>query len=185
MATNSKLYPLTFTPVLKDYIWGGRNLTRFGRELPPGVTAESWEIAAHENGKTFVDNGPYAGKTLTALLEELGIDLIGRNSAWAMDRGKFPLLIKLLDANRPLSVQVHPNDAYALANEGNELGKTEMWVVLHAEREAQLMLGVKKGTTRDKFKQAILDGRLEPYLHSFPVKAGDHVHVHNMKTKRW
>ena len=175
MSKNNKLYPLTFTPVLKDYIWGGRNLTRFGRDLPPGVTAESWEIAAHKNGTTIVDNGPFAGKALTTLLEELGIDLIGRNSAWAMDRGKFPLLIKLLDANRPLSVQVHPNDAYALANEGNELGKTEMWVVLHAEQEARLILGVKPGATRDNFRQAILDGQLEPFLHSFPVKAGDHV----------
>lgn len=174
---NGNLYPLTFEPVLKDYIWGGRNLARYGRDLPPGVTAESWEIAAHKNGTTRVDNGPHAGTSLTALQEELGIDLIGRNCAWAQERGKFPLLIKLLDANRPLSVQVHPNDDYALANEGNELGKSEMWVVLHAEPEARLILGVKAGTTRELFRQAILDGRLEPFLHSFPVKAGDHVCV--------
>ena len=168
---------MTFEPVLKDYIWGGRNLERFGRHLPPGVIAESWEIAAHKNGTTTVDNGRYAGKLLTEVQRELGLDLIGRNCSWAQERGKFPLLVKLLDANRPLSVQVHPNDDYALTNEGNELGKTEMWVVLHAEPDARLILGVKPGTSRSSFGQAILDGRLEPFLHSFPAKAGDHICV--------
>ena len=174
---NSTLYPLTFEPVLKDYIWGGRHLARFGRVLPPGVTAESWEIAGHENGTTRVDNGPLAGTPLTTLQEKLGLDLIGRNCAWALARGKFPLLVKLLDANRPLSVQVHPDDDYALANEGNELGKSEMWVVLHAEADARLILGVKPDATRALFRQAIRDGRLEPLLNSFPVKTGDHVCV--------
>jgi mannose-6-phosphate isomerase len=174
---NNSLYPLTFEPVLKDYIWGGRNLARLGRALPPGLTAESWEISGHENGTTTVDNGSYAGMALTTLQTELGLDLIGRNCQWAQERGKFPLLVKLLDANRPLSVQVHPDDAYALANEGNELGKSEMWVVLHAEPDAQLILGVRPGTSREMFGQAIIDGRLEPYLHSFPAKAGDHICV--------
>jgi mannose-6-phosphate isomerase len=105
------------------------------------------------------------------------LDLIGSNNAWAQERGKFPLLIKLLDANRALSVQVHPNDAYALKNEGNELGKTEMWVVLHAEPDAAIILGVKAGTTPENFRQAILDGDLEKYLHRVPVQAGDVVCV--------
>lgn len=172
------LYPLTFKPVLKDYIWGGRNLERlFDRELPPGKIAESWEIAAHEDGTAVVDNGRYAGKSLTDVHEELGLDLIGKNSAWAQERGKFPLLIKLLDANDRLSIQVHPNDDYALEHEGNELGKTEMWVVLHAEPEAAIILGVKPGTTPQKFRQAIAEGNLEPYLHRIPVEAGDVVCV--------
>jgi mannose-6-phosphate isomerase len=125
----------------------------------------------------MVDNGHYAGKLLTEVQQELGLDLIGRNSSWAQDRGKFPLLVKLLDANRPLSVQVHPNDDYAMANEGNELGKSEMWVVLHAEPDARLILGVKPGTSRASFRQAILDGRLEPLLHSFPAKTDDYICV--------
>ena len=108
---NSSLYPLIFTPVFKDYIWGGRNLEQLGRKLPPGIIAESWEIAAHKNGTTRVDNGRYAGKLLTEVQDELGLDLIGTNCAWAQERDKFPLLIKILDANRPLSVQVHPNDS--------------------------------------------------------------------------
>lgn len=171
------LYPLTFKPVLKDYIWGGRGLEQLGRTLPAGVTAESWEIAAHEDGTTVVSNGYWAGKHLTEIHKELGLDLIGANNQWAQERGKFPLLIKLLDANRPLSVQVHPDDNYALAHEGNELGKTEMWVVLRAEPNAAVILGVTAGTTRQKFRQAIYDGNLEQYLHRVPVKAGDVVCV--------
>jgi len=174
---NNSLYPLTFAPVFKDYIWGGRNLERLGRKLPAGIIAESWEIAAHKNGTTRVDNGRYAGKLLTEVQDELGLELIGTNCAWAQERKKFPLLIKILDANRPLSVQVHPNDSYALAHEGNELGKTEMWIVLQAEPGAELILGVKSGTTKQAFRQAILDGQLEPFLHTLPVKAGDHVCV--------
>ncbi len=172
------LYPLTFTPVLKDYLWGGRTLETLGRTLPQGgVVAESWEIAGHEDGATAVEDGYFAGRLLTEVHAELGLDLIGRRNAWAQERGKFPLLIKLLDANQPLSVQVHPDDNYALAHEGNELGKTEMWVVLHAKPGAELILGVKTGTTPAAFRQGILDGQLEPYLHRLPVRVGDHVCV--------
>lgn len=176
--TRPPLYPLLFEPVLKDYIWGGRNLnTRLGRPLPSGDIAESWEIAGHEDGTTVVANGRFAGMPLTEVHAQLGLDLIGSNSAWAQERHKFPLLIKLLDANRPLSVQVHPNDDYALANEGNELGKTEMWVVLHAEPDAAIILGVTEGTTPAAFEQAIADGNLEPHLHTLPVQTGDVVCV--------
>jgi mannose-6-phosphate isomerase len=172
------LYPMTFTPVLKDYIWGGRSLEQLERILPSeGTIAESWEIAAHQDGTTPVDNGPYAGKLLTQVQADLGLDLVGRHCAWAQKRAKFPLLVKLLDAERRLSVQVHPPDAYALAHEGSELGKTEMWVVLHAEPGAEVILGVKAGTTRQAFRQAIENGHLEPHLHYVPVKAGDHICV--------
>jgi mannose-6-phosphate isomerase len=173
----SKLYPLTFSPVFKDYIWGGRNLERVGRNLPDGIIAESWEIAGHEDGTSVVNNGFWAGTKLTDVHAQLGLDLIGRNNTWAQKRGKFPLLIKLLDANHALSVQVHPKDDYALANESNELGKTEMWVVLHAEPGAELILGVKAGTTPENFRRGIENGNLEPCLHRLPVQTGDHVCV--------
>ncbi|HEX6387610.1 MAG TPA: type I phosphomannose isomerase catalytic subunit [Anaerolineae bacterium] len=178
MVKTSLLYPLTFKPVLKDYIWGGRNLeTHLGRSLPPGRVAESWEIAAHEDGTTIVDNGSFAGQPLTEVHRQLGLDLIGTNNVWAQERGKFPLLVKLLDANDRLSVQVHPDDDYAQSHEGNELGKSEMWVVLHAKPGAVVILGVKEGTTPEKFRQAIGEGNLEPYLHRIPVQAGDVVCV--------
>jgi mannose-6-phosphate isomerase len=172
------LYPLTFQPVLKDYIWGGRNLERlYGRHLPPGTIAESWEIAGHEDGTTIVDNGPYAGMALTELQAQLGLSLIGRAAAWAHDRGKFPLLIKLLDAHERLSVQVHPNDDYAQMHEGNELGKSEMWLILHAEPGAAVILGVKAGSNAAQFRQAIHDGTLANALHHIPVQRGDFVCV--------
>ncbi len=172
------LYPLLFEPVLKDYIWGGRSLEKLGRKLPSeGVIAESWEIAGHEDGTTRVANGRFQGRLLTELHEELGLDLIGSRSAWAQERGKFPLLIKLLDANRPLSVQVHPQDDYALANEGNELGKTEMWVVLHAEPDAEIILGVSHQINAKEFRVAIKEDQLNNYLHKLSVKRGDHVCV--------
>jgi len=173
----TNLYPFLFTPVLKDYIWGGRNLEKLGRDLPDGIIAESWDIAGHPDGTTAVSNGIYAGKLLTEVQEELGLDLIGTNCAWAQERGKFPLLIKLLDANRPLSVQVHPKDGYALEHEGNELGKTEMWVVLHAEPGAKVQLGVTVGTTPENFRAGIENGNLEPHLHYVPVKTGAHICV--------
>lgn len=172
------LYPLTFQPVLKDYIWGGRNLERlYGRKLPPGKIAESWEIAAHEDGTAVVDNGPHAGKLLTQLQAELGLDLIGYRCRWAQERNKFPLLVKLLDAHDRLSVQVHPDDRYAAQYEGNELGKNEMWVVLDAEPDAAVILGVKTGTEPAAFRQALNEGRPEAYLHHIPVQTGDFVCV--------
>jgi len=171
------LYPLTFEPVFKDYLWGGRGLEKLGRQLPPGVTAESWEIAAHEDGTTVVNNGHFAGWSLIRLQAEFGLDLIGSRNKWATERGKFPLLVKLLDANRSLSVQVHPDDAFAAAHEGNELGKSEMWLVLDAKPGAKLVFGVKAGTTPGVFRQAITRGELEQYLHFLTVKTGDHICV--------
>lgn len=172
------LYPMLFEPVLKSYLWGGRNLALLGRALPPeGVMAESWEIAGHEDGTTMVVNGPYAGRLLTEVHRELGLALIGQRNAWAQARGKFPLLVKLLDAAQPLSVQVHPDDDYALAHEGNELGKTEMWVVLRAEPGAELILGLAAGTTPEALRAAVVEGRLESLLHRVVVRPGDHVCV--------
>jgi mannose-6-phosphate isomerase len=178
MSHNNMIYPLLFEPVLKDYIWGGRNLERlYGRSLPEGITAESWEIAGHADGTTRVRNGHFAGSILTDVLDELGLDLIGENNAWAHEREKFPLLVKLLDANRPLSVQVHPDDEYALTHEGNELGKTEMWYVLEATSNAALILGVQPDVTLELFQKGIEEGNLEQYLHELPISTGDTVCV--------
>lgn len=177
MPTNCHI-PLTFTPQLRDYIWGGRNLERlYGRALPPGITAESWEISGHPNAATVVDEGPLAGRSLPDILAACGSDLVGKRAEWALQRNKFPLLIKLLDANQNLSVQVHPNDAYGLAHEDGELGKTEMWYVLHAEPDAQIVFGLKPNVTRDSFVQAIHNHQLETQLHYLPIKAGDAIFV--------
>lgn len=172
-------YPLLFEPVLKAYIWGGRNLaTHLGRNLPPDQNiAESWEIAAHPDGDTRILNGVYAGLSLSQLQTRLGLDLIGAHNAWAQERDKFPLLIKLLDAQDKLSVQVHPDDAYALTHTDNELGKTEMWVILAATPGAAVILGVRDGVDATALRQAIDAGNLENLLHYLPVQAGDFVCV--------
>lgn len=178
-ANEQLFYPLLFEPVLKDYIWGGRSLAeKLGRALPEGKDiAESWEIAAHANGDVEVANGSLKGAKLSELLHTFGPMLVGSRGAWAVERGKFPLLIKLLDAHRKLSVQVHPDDDYARKHEGNELGKTEMWVVLHAEENAAIILGVEPGTTPRVFREALDEGRLKQHLHEIHLTTGDFVCV--------
>jgi len=173
-----KIYPLTFTPVLRDYIWGGRRLeTLYGRALPPGIIAESWEISGHPGASTAADAGYWVGHALPAIQAALGEQLTGSRAAWALARGKFPLLIKLLDAHQDLSVQVHPDDAYALMHEDGELGKTEMWYVLHADPGAELILGLQPGTTREAFRAALEEAQLERVLRRVPIQAGDAVVV--------
>jgi mannose-6-phosphate isomerase len=172
------VYPLTFDPVFRDYIWGGRNLERlFRRRLPTGIVAESWEISGHPSSPTRVNDGPLAGLTLPEVQDRLGEALVGTRSTWATRRKKFPLLVKLLDAHRRLSVQVHPPDDYALAHENGELGKTEMWYVLHAEPGAQLIYGLSQETTPEAFRAALGQGTLPDLLHHLPVQAGDAVFV--------
>ncbi|MGC8781561.1 MAG: type I phosphomannose isomerase catalytic subunit, partial [Anaerolineae bacterium] len=167
------LYPLTFIPVLRDYIWGGRRLeTLFGRRLPPGIIAESWEISGHPTGSTVADAGYWQGRSLPAIQEALGERLVGGRAGWALARGKFPLLIKLLDAQQVLSVQVHPDDAYALVHENGELGKTEMWYVLHADEGTELIRGLQPGVDREAFLRALATGELPALLRREPVRAG-------------
>lgn len=174
----TELYPMFFKPVFKNYVWGGRKLSSYGKTLPEqGIVAESWEIASHEDGMTEVENGYLAGQSLQSVFEMFGEDLVGSKNRWALERGKFPLLVKLLDAEQRLSVQVHPNDGFVLENEGNELGKTEMWVVLDAKPGAAIIYGLAKKVTQAEFSKAIEDGNLENILNRVPITKGDHVCV--------
>lgn len=171
------IYPLTFEPVLRDYLWGGRNLERLlGRRLPPGITAESWEISGHPTGPTCVAEGAWRGRSLPEVLAALGEDLVGRRSRAMLTLGRFPLLVKLLDAEQDLSVQVHPTDTYALRHEG-DLGKTEAWYILHARPGAQLIYGLTPGVTRETFLQALQTQTMETQLHRLAVQAGDVIFV--------
>jgi mannose-6-phosphate isomerase len=177
MAALSDLYPLTFEPAFRSYIWGGRNLEAWGRRLPPGPVAESWEISGHPASPTRVKAGPLAGRPLTELVEELGPALLGWRNAEALRRRRFPLLVKLLDAAQTLSVQVHPDDAYAAAHEGGEWGKTEMWYILDAGPMARIIYGLRAGVTPDAFRAALAAGQLETCLHYLPVQAGDVIFI--------
>jgi mannose-6-phosphate isomerase len=179
---NELVYPLTFEPQFRPYIWGGRNLeTLYGRRLPEGIVAESWEISGHLSSPTRVATGAYRGWLLPDLLSALGVQLVGRNAEQlACDR--FPLLVKLLDANQDLSLQVHPDDAFAREHEHGELGKTEMWCVLHAKPGAEIIYGLARGATRESFAResfaaALGAGALETQLHRLKVAAGDCVFI--------
>jgi len=166
------LYPLRFSPVFKDYPWGGRALAeRLGRVIPDGIVAESWEIAAHPHGTTPIADGPLAGRSLLDLQREAGAALLGDRHPEAVAGDRFPLLVKILDASRWLSVQVHPDDAYARAR--GDRGKTEMWVVLAAEPGAELIFGFRPGVDRERFAAELAAGRIEAILHRVPAAAGD------------
>lgn len=167
------LYPLKLKPIYKEYIWGGKKLKeRFGKDIPSNITAESWEVACHPNGMSIVDNGVLEGKTLKNLIDEYGIKLLGEKTE-NQSMEKFPLLIKLLDASDKLSVQVHPDDQYAFENENGELGKTEMWYIIDAEPEAQIVYGVKSGVSKQEFAQSIINGDIQDKLNYVSVRAGD------------
>ncbi|NLV74693.1 MAG: mannose-6-phosphate isomerase [Chloroflexi bacterium] len=168
-----EIYPMTFEPVFRDYMWGGRNLERlFGRKLPDGVVAESWEISALPGSSTRAETGYWKWRTLQEVVGDLGGHFIG-STVRERFGVRFPLLIKLLDAQADLSVQVHPNDAYASEHENGSSGKSEMWYVLHAEPGAELILGTKPGTQRTDLEAAIQGGTLPDVLQRLPIRAGD------------
>lgn len=170
-------YPLLFVPIMKERIWGGQVLKeKYNRDLPAEKIGESWDVACHENGTSIVANGEFKGKSLIQLIAQYGTELLGTRFK-KHDFDKFPLLIKLLDASDVLSVQVHPGDEYAALHEGRELGKTEMWYVIQAKPGAELVYGVKKGTTKEEFARAIARGDLEKYLNRIEVKSGDVVYI--------
>ena len=164
------LYPLTFAPLFKERVWGGRKLEQlYGKALPPGsVVGESWEISDRPGDVSLVTNGPLAGKDLHWLLETYPHELFG-SSGNRLPR--FPLLIKLLDAQEKLSLQVHPP-----RNRAAELGgepKTEMWYIAHAAPGAELFVGLKKGVSRDQFETSLERGSVEECFHRVTVRAGD------------
>lgn len=168
------LYPFKFVPVYKDYIWGGRNLTKFDKQLPEGIVAESWELACHPDGMSIIENGCYKGRTLKSMVEEFGSDIIGDLAQFNCE--SFPLLIKLIDANDKLSVQVHPDDDYAKVHEGDN-GKNEMWYILDAKPDAKLIYGLKPGVTKPDFEKAVKENKLEECLNYISVKPGDFVNI--------
>ncbi|MDE2750850.1 MAG: class I mannose-6-phosphate isomerase [Chloroflexota bacterium] len=170
--TASALYPLKLRPTVHVKVWGGRRLADLMQKpLPTSEpVGESWEI--HDSA--IVVNGPLQGSTLGDLARRYGAELLGGGH----DPGAgFPLLAKLIDATDWLSVQVHPNDEQAQRLEGEPRGKTEAWVVLHADLGARLVIGLRPGTTRAQMGEAIRHNRLEDFLVYAEVAAGDVLHI--------
>lgn len=168
-----ELYPLKLDPIFKDYLWGNGKLKElYGKKTPYEVTAESWEVSCHPNGLSTITNGAFAGKTLQEVVDILDDKLLGR-SIQTFDKERFPLLVKFIDAYDRLSIQVHPKDDYAKINENGELGKTEMWYIVDAQEGAQLIFGLKEGTTKEAFAEALKKGEPDEMLNYVPVKKGD------------
>jgi mannose-6-phosphate isomerase len=165
----SLLYPLTFQPVFKERVWGGRNIERlYAKPLPPNASiGESWEITDRDNDVSVITNGPLAGKTLRWLMESHAPAVLGDGRS----ADRFPLLVKILDAREKLSLQVHPPAAKA-----QELGgepKTEMWFIADAAAGADLYVGLKRGVTRATFEDKIRHGTVAECFHRVPVQGGD------------
>lgn len=165
----NNLRPIELIPPVKDYIWGGTKLRdEFGRESDSERLAESWELSCHKDGMSIISGGEYDGKTLAEYLE-MHPDALGTDCA---DFEYFPVLIKLIDAKDDLSVQVHPDNEYALEHEG-EYGKTEMWYVVDCEPDAELIYGFKDTISREEFRKAIEENTLLDKVNRVKVKKGD------------
>jgi mannose-6-phosphate isomerase len=161
--------PFFLKPYFQPKIWGGRQLEQFGYDLPEGKIGECWAISAHPHGPATIENGPLAGKTLAQAYAD-NPEYFGNPASKV-----FPLLTKILDAEDSLSVQVHPDDAYAAEHE-HELGKTECWYVISAEPGSYLIYG-HHAQTREELTAMIENGEWDKLLRKVPVKAGDFFYV--------
>ena len=163
--------PIFLEPVFQQRIWGGSKLEDyFNYTIPTNTTGECWGISAHENGPSIVKNGPLKGKTLTDLWRD-SRELFGGEAG-----EKFPLLVKILDANDDLSVQVHPNDDYARVHENGELGKTECWYVIDCDEGSHLILG-HRAKTKEEFVSLVEKGEWDRLLKKVSIKPGDFYYV--------
>ncbi len=160
------LYPLLFTPVYKDYIWGGGRIARhFHRDPPSGKVAESWEISCHPDGMSRVENGPLKGKTLHALFEENRGELMGKDAGLT----EFPLLLKLIDAHDNLSVQVHPSKG--------RKAKTECWVILDTQKDSVVYAGLKKHCSEEEVIEKLSSKEILSLMNTLPVKKDEVVFI--------
>lgn len=171
------IYPLRFEKVFIKKIWGGRSLeTKLGMSLPENeIIGESWEISAHKNGMSIVENGDLKGKTLQEVYDIYKSDLVG-SEVYLEYKNLFPLLIKYLDINDRLSIQVHPEDEYALKKH-NELGKSESWYVIEASDDAKLILGMSDGITKEEFVRRAKENDFYNMFKVKSVKAGDLIDI--------
>jgi mannose-6-phosphate isomerase len=169
----SELYPLKFEPLLKDKVWGGHALERDFNKKPDGLPniGESWELSAVAENLSVVNNGFLAGNNIEELIEVYMGDITG-DSVFEKFGNKFPLLIKFIEANQDLSIQVHPGDAMAKTKH-NDLGKTEMWYVLQSETDSKIYSGFREGVTKKMYEESILNGTLPELIYTESAEPGD------------
>jgi len=158
---------LFLEPIFKEAIWGGTRLHEvFGYEIPSDTTGECWAISAHENGECRISGGSYDGELLSSLWKEKP-ELFGHYPG-----DQFPLLIKIIDAKQDLSIQVHPDDAYAKAHENGSLGKTECWYILDCEPGSEIVIG-HYARDKEELESMIRGGRWDELIRKVPIQKGD------------
>lgn len=162
--------PFLLRPSGKDYLWGGRRLNdEFEKQIDLSPLAETWECSTHSDGPSYVIGGSFDGATLETVITDhpdyLGIRHKGTTT--------LPILIKFIDAKENLSVQVHPTDTFAKEQESGQLGKTEMWYVLDAQKDAKLVYGLRRDSSSEELQKAIANGTIMKLLQKVPVKKGD------------
>lgn len=168
----AKIYPLQFVPILKEKIWGGQKLnTLLNKGQEQDGVGESWELSAVEGSESIISNGVYKGRSIVNLINEFPKEILGSSVYYSFGT-KFPLLFKFIDAKDDLSIQVHPNNKLALERH-NCLGKTEMWYIMQADSNAELVVGFNKDTDRQTYISALENKDLLPLLNEVKVQKGD------------
>lgn len=169
------IYPMFLEPVYKNYIWGGTRIkNNLQKNTPYEKTAESWEISANKNGQTIIKNGEYKGKTIQDLFNSnLKNTIFGTK---CNEMAVFPLLIKFIDAENNLSVQVHPDDEYAKKFE-NDIGKTEMWYIMDCKDNCELILGLNEEVNNENKKELLSQKNIEKYLKKVKIHKGDIIYI--------
>jgi mannose-6-phosphate isomerase len=175
-----ELYPLRFKPILKERLWGGHKLRDvLEKDFEGTGIGESWELSGVEGDVSLIDNGPYNGKSLNELIEAYPNELLGKP---VIDKfgTEFPILVKFIDAQKDLSIQLHPGDELARARH-NSFGKTEMWYVMDADPGAELIIGFKRDMSKEEYQHAMEEKSLPQHLHYEPVAEGDGFFINSGK----
>ena len=167
------MYPLKFKPILKTLVWGGEKIAPFkGIKTDMHNIGESWELSGVKGNESVVANGPLTGKTITELIGEYKGELVGKTN-YEKTGTEFPLLIKFIDARQDLSIQVHPDDELAARRHNGSKGKTEMWYVVKADKDAHLMSGLKQAITPEEYVARVAGNTITDVLHDYNVSPGD------------
>lgn len=172
MIEKIKKQPIVFHPQFKSVIWGGNKICEYKSiDQPYPNIGESWEVSAVKDSESIVAEGPYKDKSIVELIDLYGEDLLGKNVTEKYGN-KFPLLIKFIDANDNLSIQVHPDDILAKERHGS-LGKTEMWYIIQSEKEAKILSGFSKAISKEEYKKRVAESSLIDVIASHNAKEGD------------
>ena len=166
------LYPFKFYPILKERLWGGTNLgTLLGKELESDLIGESWELSGVAGDVSIVANGSFKGTTLTDLINKFPEEILGKSVLERFGK-EFPILIKFIDAQKDLSIQLHPDDELARKRH-NSFGKTEMWYIMDAENDAELIIGFKEDISKETYIESLKNDTLTDLLNYENVSEGD------------